>query len=139
MVEYHPISVKDLSRLHQFGSKVLPGIFLGYALHAEEIWQGDILIADIEELEERHASEIRAKRLNAKEVFTPQSGEQFIFPVADDTVKLSGEDQVLRTSTLIRDRPDRGEEQGLLHHLFETHRHMMVKLGMMSGRHRFII
>ena len=25
MVEYHPVSGKDLSRLHQFGSKVLPG------------------------------------------------------------------------------------------------------------------
>ena len=32
MVEYHLISVKDQSRLHQFGSKVLPGKFLGYAL-----------------------------------------------------------------------------------------------------------
>ena len=30
MVEYHPISAKDLSRLHQFGKKVLPGIFFGY-------------------------------------------------------------------------------------------------------------
>ena len=30
MVEYHPISAKDQSRLHQFGAKVLPGIFLGY-------------------------------------------------------------------------------------------------------------
>ena len=27
MVEYHPISSKDQSRLHQFGPKVLPGIF----------------------------------------------------------------------------------------------------------------
>ena len=34
MVEYHPISAKDQSRLHQFGAKVLPGIFLGYALYA---------------------------------------------------------------------------------------------------------
>ena len=31
MVEHHPTSAKDLSRLHQFGSNVLPGIFLGYA------------------------------------------------------------------------------------------------------------
>ena len=38
MVEYHPMSAKDLSRLHQFGSKVLPGKFLGYALHAGGIW-----------------------------------------------------------------------------------------------------
>ena len=30
MVEYHPNSARDQSRLHQFGSKALPGIFLGY-------------------------------------------------------------------------------------------------------------
>ena len=35
MVEYHPSSSKDLSRLHQFVAKVLPDIFLGYALYAE--------------------------------------------------------------------------------------------------------
>ena len=32
MVEYHLVSAKDQSRLHLFGSKVLPGKFLGYAL-----------------------------------------------------------------------------------------------------------
>ena len=32
MVEYHPISAKDQSRLHQFGGKILPGIFLGYVV-----------------------------------------------------------------------------------------------------------
>ena len=35
VVEYHPISPKDQSRLHQFGAKVLPGIFLGYVLVRE--------------------------------------------------------------------------------------------------------
>ena len=39
MVEYHPITAKDQSRLHQFGKQVLPGIFLGYALYAGEIWK----------------------------------------------------------------------------------------------------
>ena len=34
LVEYYPISAKDQSRIHQFGKKILPGIFLGYALHA---------------------------------------------------------------------------------------------------------
>ena len=34
LVEYHPITAKDQSRIHQFGKKVLPGLFLGYALHA---------------------------------------------------------------------------------------------------------
>ena len=32
LVEYHSISTKDHSRIHQFGEKVLPGIFTGYVL-----------------------------------------------------------------------------------------------------------
>ena len=39
MVEYHPSSPKDQSRLHQFG------------LIAGGIWKGDILTADLEDLE----------------------------------------------------------------------------------------
>ena len=80
MVEYHRISAKDQSRLHQFGSKVLPGIFLGYALYAGGMWKGDIMIADIEELEEMDASEILARRLNAKEVLMPMNGDNSILP-----------------------------------------------------------
>ena len=34
LVEYHPITAKDQSRIHQFGKKVLFGLFLGYALYA---------------------------------------------------------------------------------------------------------
>ena len=59
-------------------------------------------------------SEIHAKRLNAKEVMLLESGEEFIFPVADGTVKPSGGDQALKTSTLIRNQPIRGES----HHDF---------------------
>ena len=114
MVECHPISAKDQSRLHQFGAKVLPGVFLGYASYAGGIWKGDIMVADIEELEEMDASELHARRLNAKEVLTPMKGENFIFPVADGTVKTSGGDQVLRTFTLIWDHTDQEEEQGNL-------------------------
>ena len=77
MVEYHPISSKDQSRVHQFGSKVLPSIFLGYAFNAGRIWKGDILIADIEELEQMDVSEIHARRLNAKEVLTPMKNDNF--------------------------------------------------------------
>ena len=49
LVEYHPITAKDQSRIHQFGKKVLPGLFLGYALYAGRIWKGDVLVADLEE------------------------------------------------------------------------------------------
>ena len=66
------------------------------------IWKGDITIADIEELEEMDASELHARWLNAKEVLTPLKGNNFIFPVADGTVKVSDGDRRPRTSTLIR-------------------------------------
>ena len=71
---------------------------------------GDIMVAHLEELETMNASEIYSKRLNAKEVIFHQEGE-FIFPAADGRIKLSGGDQELRTPTLIRDRPIRGESQ----------------------------
>ena len=114
MLDYHPISAKDQSRLHQFGAKVLPGKFLGYAFYAGEIWKGGNMVADIEELEEMDASELRAKRLNAKEVLTLLRSGNFIFPVADGTVKINGRDWRLRRSTLTRNRPERGEEQEIL-------------------------
>ena len=72
LVEYHTITAKDQSRIHQFGKKVLPGLFLGCALYAGGIWKGDIMVADIEELETMDASDIYAKRLNAKEVIFPK-------------------------------------------------------------------
>ena len=34
LVEYHP-TAKDQSRIHQFGKKVLPGLFLGYAVYRD--------------------------------------------------------------------------------------------------------
>ena len=40
LVEYHSITAKDQSRIHRFGKKVLPGLFLGYALYAGEILEG---------------------------------------------------------------------------------------------------
>ena len=79
LVEYHPITAKDQSRIHQFGKKVLPGLFLGYALYAGWIWNGDVLVADFEELETMDASEIYSKRLNAKQVIFPKKKENLFF------------------------------------------------------------
>ena len=111
LVEYHPITAMDQSRIHQFGKKVLPGLFLGYALYVGGIWNGDVLVADLEELETVDASEIYSKRLNAKEVIFPKEKGEFYIPIADGRIKPLGGDQDLRTSTLIRQRPVRGEGQ----------------------------
>ena len=47
------------------------------------------MVADIEELEEMDVPELHVRRLNAKEVLTPMSGN-FIFPFADGTVQIFG-------------------------------------------------
>ena len=67
------------------------------------------MVADIEELETRDASEIYSKILNAKEVIFPKENGKFIFPAADGRIKLSGGEQELRTPTLIREHRIRGE------------------------------
>ena len=98
MVEDHTISVKKTYRDSiNLVQKSWPSI----------IWKNDMLVKDMRQLEKMDASEIHAKRLNAKEMFTPQKGENK-FPVADGTVKLSGGDQVLRTSHL---NPGQTEER----------------------------
>ena len=101
MLEYHPISTRDQSRLYQFGKKVLLGIFRGYQLIAGGIWKGDILIADLEDLEKLDASEIYHRR---KEVLISQKGDEIISPVADGTTKLSDRDYDFRETTLRREQ-----------------------------------
>ena len=61
--------------------------------------KGDIMIAEIEGLEEMDASELHARRLNAKEVLTPMKGDNLKIPVADGTVKTPGGNRCLKPST----------------------------------------
>ena len=42
----NPISTKDKCRHHPFGAKMLPGIFIRYALNSGGGWAGDLIIAD---------------------------------------------------------------------------------------------
>ena len=86
-------------------SKSLARYILRLCIVCGWIWKGDVVVTDIEELEEMDASELHARRVNASEVLKPMQGDNFIFPVADGTVKISGGDQRLRTSTFIRERP----------------------------------
>ena len=51
---------------------------------------------------------IYSKRLNAKEVMFPEENGKY-FPAADGRINLSGRDLELRTPTLIREHPIRGE------------------------------
>ena len=101
----------------------------------ERIWKGDIKVTDVEESEQMDASEIHARRLNAKEVLTPMKGENLRFPVEDGTGKISGEDQDLRTIHLNPGQPRQRtrtrffeeNQTGLFQTHVKTHRCLMVK------------
>ena len=79
LVEYHPINcegpVKNPSIWQESITWIVPRIRIVPRMGT---WKGDVLVADLEELETMDASEIYSKRLDAKEVIFPKQGE-FIF------------------------------------------------------------
>ena len=111
LVEYHPISAKDQSRIHQFGKKVLPGLFLGYALYAGEFGRVTYFVA----LQTLRSWSGRIGNLFEETQFErgdfSQRNWRIYFPIADGRIKTPEGDQELKTSTLIRPRPIQGEGQ----------------------------
>ena len=79
-------------------------------MNAGRIWKGDVLVADIEELETMDASEIYSKKSQCKKrSYFPKKKEILFFQSQMDESKPLGGDQELRTSTLVRHRPIQGE------------------------------
>ena len=58
------------------------------------------MTAEIEEVQKLDASEIYPRKLNAKEVLITPKNEEFVFPVADGSAKLSGRDYEFQEPTL---------------------------------------
>ena len=79
-------------------------------LSRREIWKGDILTADLEDLEKMDASDICPRRINAKEVLIKQKDDEFIFPFADGAAKLSGRNYEFREPTPRREPTVRRED-----------------------------
>ena len=111
LVEYHPLTAKDQSRIHQFGKKVLPGFFLGCALYGGKFGRVTYWLQTLRSWRRWTHRKSTRKDSNAKEVIFPKEKEVFMFPIADGRIKPLGGDQDLRTSTLIRQRPIRGESR----------------------------
>ena len=80
LVEYYPITAKDQSRIHQFGKKIFSQFFLEYTLYAEGIWQGDVLVGDLAELETMDASEIYSKKTQCERGDISQRKKRIYFP-----------------------------------------------------------
>ena len=108
LVVYHPITAKDQSRIHQFGKKVLPGLFLGYALYAGgnlEGWRTDRRPWGVGD-DGRIGNLLQKTQCERGDI---SKTRRIYFPIADGRIKTPGGDQELRTSTLIRHRPIQGE------------------------------
>ena len=93
-ITYLPISDKDKKRVHQFGSKVLSGIFLGYDQQEGGGWSGDLMVLDWEEIENAsHFSDIHIKRFKSSEVNVHKVGENFRFPLAEGVLRQPGSER----------------------------------------------
>ena len=78
--------------MHKFGSKVLPGIFIGYHQKHGGTWSGDMLVADWEQIENAENSrDIYVKRFDAKEIFPIQLSGKFRFPIAEGDLRQPGD------------------------------------------------
>ena len=62
-VHYYPSCPEDKKRLHKYGDKLLPGIFVGYDQRCGGGWTGALLVIDQEEIDSAdYRSEITVKR-----------------------------------------------------------------------------
>ena len=97
-----------------------------HVLYPGGIWKGDI----------SQTLNFHTRKLNAREVLTPQRSGNFVFPIADGTVEIFRGEQRLRTSTLTPERKFFEESQMnyiLQTHFLTTQRGMTRKLKMTSG------
>ena len=109
LVEEHPTTAKDQSRIHQFWKESLTWIVPRIRIVRGENLEGwrtgcrpwgvgdDGRIGNLLEKTQCKRGDISQRKW------------KFYFPVADGRIKTLGRDQDLRTSTLIRQRPIRGE------------------------------
>ena len=81
-VFYKPNSKEDIKRTPKFGNKLLPGILVGYVLHAGGGWTGDINLIDQEEINAAEfRSEVTMKKIQMAQVHVSKDGDDFIFPM----------------------------------------------------------
>ena len=98
------MAVRDQSRLHQFGKKVLPGIFC--ELFAGGIWKGDTLIADLEDLENLDASENLSSENQRETSIDITKRTSIHIPGSRWYSKIVGRDYGFRESTLRREQTE---------------------------------
>ena len=87
------ISTKDKSGLHQFGTKMLPGIFIGCALNSGRVWTGGLVITDWHDMENHVASEVHVNRFKSTEVGIKKMQDEIKYACADFFLRQEGRTQ----------------------------------------------
>ena len=83
-VMYKPKNPQVLNEMHPRGSQLLKGILIGYDQRSGGQWSGDLLIADWEQLSlVSESSQVRLKRIDAREVFPETRDGKYRFPCAE--------------------------------------------------------
>ena len=119
-IKYLPITSKDKAKCHKLGTKLLPGIFMGYVQHAGGGWQGDLKVIDANEMEEaERVNQVNVKRFKAAEVFvdyktasgssaTSRNEGKIYFPLAEGSIGQPGLD-ARKQQKLAKRRASQGE------------------------------
>ena len=99
-VEYLPKSQIDKARVHEFGSKMLQGIFVGYHQGSGGGWSRDIVVADWDHIENaEQVSDIHVKRVHHKEIELKLKNGKFVFPLAEGTLRQPGSNRHRNSSS----------------------------------------
>ena len=88
-----PSALSDITdSLHKFGSKMIPGIFLGHQQVHCGGWSGDLLAANASQVENAEGhSDIHGQRSKAEEVHAGRAGEhRYCFPLAEGMPRQPG-------------------------------------------------
>ena len=98
--------IRFLRKNNQASINLVRKSYQGYSKHAHWLRsESGKEILWLQELGKSDASEVHARRLNAKEVLSSKKGWKIIFPFADGTSKLCGRDHEVRESTLRQYHP----------------------------------
>ena len=96
MVEYHPISAQNLSRLHQFGNNAYQEYsWVTFCMREESGKETSWSQTSRNWNRWTHLNSMLGNLMQRE--LQPIQGDKFIFPIADGTVKLSGGGRFLRT------------------------------------------
>ena len=108
LVEYHPITAKDQSRIHQFGKKSYLDCSSNTLCTRGESGRVTYWSQTLRSWKRWTHRKSTRKDSMRKRWYFPNK-ENLFFPIADGRIKPFGGDQDLTTSTFVRQRPIQGE------------------------------